>query len=60
MGDGIALIVNPDGSFEVRASNYGSQRQVAWAQTLDDCLRMAASNLGHAIVIPISGPDSSL
>lgn len=59
MNDGIALIVNPDGTFEVRRLNYGSQRQVSWSESLADALSQAALVLGYPLVIPMSGPGTA-
>lgn len=58
MDEKIALMVNTDGSFEVRAYSYGSVRQVSWGATLEVALQNAIANLGHALVIPISGPST--
>lgn len=53
----LGLIVNPDGSVEVREmDDYGGQRQVAWATDVGTCLQRAASALGYPVVISISGP----
>lgn len=57
----LGLIVNPDGSVEVREmDDYGNQRQVAWADNVGLCLQRAATALGYPVVIPISGPDTDL
>lgn len=57
----LALIAHPYGGFEVRAADeYGNSRQVAWSS--DDvgaCLQMAASVLGHPVVLPLSVPGTS-
>lgn len=55
----IALIVDQYGSFQVRTMDEdGYQRQVGYGENLEDCLRQAAMQLGHHLVIPVSGPDS--
>lgn len=54
MTNHIALIINPDGSFEVRRQNCGSVHQLAWHTDLCTCLQMAATIAGHQLVIPIT------
>lgn len=59
MNAGIALIVSNYGSFALRVMDeYGGQREIAHSNSLEDCLRDAAINLGHPLVIPISGPNT--
>lgn len=61
MNEKIALIVNLDGSFEVRKSIDGglSSIQISWAPDLAGCLAMASQKLNHPLVLKISGPDTS-
>lgn len=61
--DKIALVVDPYAfePFEVRRiDQFGNQHMVARSQDLAECLRGAANRLGYAIVLPISGPNTSL
>lgn len=60
MNEKIALIVLRDGSFEVRGSiDGGSSYQVSWSQNIGECLSMAVNSLGHPLVLPLSGPNTT-
>ena len=64
MNDKIALIIQPPGShylFEVRCmDSFGDQRVLASGWELQDVLLAAANSAGHPLVLPISGPNTTL
>lgn len=59
--ESIVLIIDHRGGFEVRHKDQnGFIDQVAWDYDLGKCLGMAAQRLGHELVIPISGPTTTI
>lgn len=60
MNERIALVVEY-GDFIVRVTDaWGNNRDIYRFSSLEECLRQAQMMLGHPIVIPISGPNTSL